>query len=489
MEELSDTCDTMADKGETWAPKPADKVVRHPRMEQMAPVRIELPERRSKSSALNPPLILIYAFAILIGVGTLLLVLPVSHNGDGFAPLVDALFTATSAATVTGLVTVETSTFWSRPGQLVIMLLMFMGGIGVMTIATALLVLSGQRLSLSQRLVVRETIGTAVFTNISSITLRIMIWAVSLQAIGFIVLFVRFSFIYSAGDAAWHAVFQAVSGFNNAGFTSILGSDNLSIFATDRVVLGTIAALVLLGSVSYWIVADIATRRRFSRFGLNTKLVVVTTVALLVSGSVVFYLFEAGNEGTLQGATALDRAITSVFQSVNRTSGFSTVDFGETSDNTNVFYSGLMFVGGTSASVAGGIKVATLALIVMAIVALIRGRRDTTAFGRRIPLIQIKWAFALATLSLIGVVILAMALAYTDPGYPFMDLLFESVSAFATVGFSTGLTGDLSTPGQVLLVIGMFLGRVLPPMVIVVALAGRGETGLFRYASEGVPVG
>jgi trk system potassium uptake protein len=489
MGDLSDTLNTMASTGQTWVPKPADKVVRHPRMEQMAPVLIELPERRSKPSALTPPLILVYAFAILTGTGTLLLVLPWSHNGDGFAPVVDALFTATSAATVTGLVTVETSTYWSRPGQLVIMMLMFMGGIGVMTIATALLVISGQRLSLSQRLVVRETIGTAVFTNISNITLRIVIWAAAIQVLGFIVLFIKFSFIYSAGEAAWHAVFQAVSGFNNAGFTSIPGSENLSIFGTDRVVLGIIAVLVLLGSVSYWVVADIASRRRFSRLALNTKLVLVSVLVLLISGSVLFYVFESSNEGTLQGATTLDRAVTSFFQSVNRTAGFSTVDFDQTSDDTNVFYAGLMFVGGTSASVAGGIKVATLALIVIAIAALIRGRRDATAFGRRIPLIQIQWAFALATLSFVGVMALAMTLAYTDPGYPFLDLLFESVSAFATVGLSTGLTSELSTPGQILLVLGMFLGRVLPPMVIVVALSVRGKGDLYRYASEGVPVG
>lgn len=479
----------MAGTDHTWVPKPADRVIRHPRMEQMAPVHIELPERRSNRTALNPPLILVYAFGILIGAGTLLLVLPFSHNGNGFAPLVDALFTATSAATVTGLVTVETSTFWSRPGQLVIMLLMFMGGLGVMTIATALLVLAGQRLSLTQRLVVRETIGTATFTNITSIAMKIVIWAVAIQVIGFIVLFVRFSSIYSTGEAAWHAVFQTVSGFNNAGFTSIPGSENLSIFRTDRILLGTIAVLVLLGSISYWVIADAVDQRRFSRLALNTKLALISTAALLTIGAVLFYVFESSNGGTLEGARALDRTTTSVFHSVNRTAGFSTVDFDLTNDGTNALYAGLMFIGGTSASVAGGIKVTTVALIVIAIAALIRGDRDATAFKRRVPLIQIQWAFALAMLSFVGVAVLAMALAIAERGYPFLDLLFEAVSAFGTVGLSTGLTDDLSTVGQVLLILGMFVGRVVPPMVIVVALSGNGEKSTYGNASEGVLVG
>ena len=280
-----------------------------------------------------------------------------------------------------------------------------------------------------------------------------------------------------------------MSGFNNAGFTSIPNSDNLSAFRTDRVVLGSIAVLVLLGSISYWVIADIADRRRFSRLALNTKLAMISTVALLTIGAVLFYAFESGNGGTFEGASALDRTTTSVFHSINRTAGFSTVDWNLTNDETNALYAGLMFIGGTSASVAGGIKVTTVALIVIAIAALIRGDRDATAFKRRVPLIQVQWAFALAMLSFIGVAILAMALAIAERGYPFLDLLFEAVSAFGTVGLSTGLTDELSTVGQALLILGMFVGRVLPPMVIVVALSGNGETSMYRNASEGVLVG
>ncbi len=448
---------------------------------------MRLPARRVKTRVLDTKLVLVWAFGLLIGVSTLLLVLPFSHHSEGF-PIVDALFTATSAATVTGLVTVETATYWSLTGQIIILALMFAGGLGIMTIATAMFVIAGQRISLTQRLVMRETIGTTAFTNITSITVRIVIWAVAVQVVGFIALLVRFAFLYSPGEAAWHAVFQAVSGFNNAGFTSIEGSKSLSAFRADVAVLGIIAVLILLGSTSYWVIADFVRQKRFSTLTLNAKLVLAFTAGILLVGAVVFYTLESRNDDMLGSASIADRAVTSVFHSVNRTAGFSTVDLGRATDETNAFYTTLMFIGGASASVAGGIKVNSFALIVIAIAASIRGSADVTAFGRRVPLTQVQWAFALGVVSFIGASVLTFALAFTEQDYPFLDLLFEGVSAFGTVGFSAGITGDLSAAGKVLLVIGMFVGRVAPPIFGVVALSGSDEKSLYRYARENVLV-
>ena len=476
---------------EPWSPRPADKVVRHPRMERMLPVRIELPTeraaRRLRSQLARPSLVLVWTFGLLIGLGTALLSMPFSHHGDTLL-FVDALFTATSAATVTGLVTVETASYWTLQGQMVILGLMFVGGLGIMTIATALFVIAGQRISLSQRLVMRETIGTTVFTNITSITVRIVIWAVVVQLIGFIALLARFLFLYPPSEALWHSVFQAVSGFNNAGFTSIPDSASLSAFREDPGIIGTVAVLILLGSISYWVMADIVRRKHFSSLTLNSKLVLVFTVGLVLVGALVFYVFESRNDEMLRGAPILDRLATSVFQSINRTSGFSTIDFGEATDETSAFYTVLMYIGGASASVAGGIKVNSFALIVIAIAASVRGSSDATAFGRRVPLIQVQWAFALAFLSFMGASMLTFALAFTESGHGFLDLLFEAVSAFGTVGFSTGLTGDLSIQGKLLLIAGMFVGRVVPPMVITVALSGSDNLGFYSYAREDVLV-
>ncbi len=460
-------------------------------MERTLPVRIELPAervaRRLRSRLARPSLVLIWTFGLLIGVGTALLSMPFSHHGDSLL-LVDALFTATSAATVTGLVTVETATYWTRQGQVVILALMFVGGLGIMTIATALFVIAGQRISLTQRLVMRETIGTNVFERITSITVRIVIWAVAIQVVGFVVLLVRFLMIYPPEEAVWHSVFQAVSGFNNAGFTSIPDSASLSAFREDPAIIGTIAVLILLGSISYWVIVDILKRRSFPALALNSKLVLTFTAGLVLVGSLVFYVFESRNDEMLRNAPLLDRVATSTFQSINRTSGFSTVDFGKATDETAAFYTVLMYIGGASASVAGGIKVNSFALIVIAIAASVRGSSDATAFGRRVPLHQVQWAFALAFLSFIGASMLTFALTFTESGHGFLDLLFEAVSAFGTVGFSMGPTGDLSIQGKFLLIAGMFVGRVVPPMVITVALSGSENGRLYNYARENVLV-
>lgn len=478
----------MSSKRPAGLPKPADRVVRRPRTDQISPVHIRLAPRRVRSVPRTPPLVLVYAFAVLVFLGTLFLVLPFSHVGEGFAPLVDALFTATSAATVTGLVTQETSSYWTIYGQLVILVLMFAGGLGVMTIVGSMFVIAGQRVPLTQRLVMRETIGTASFTDITRVIMRIVLWAVAIQAIGFVVLFARFAFVYSPGDAVWHALFQAVSGFNAAGFVSVPDSENLSAFRTDKWVVGTIAVLVVLGSLSYMVISDVLRRRRFSTLALNTKLVVVFTVGLLLAGGVVFFALESGPESTIGELSLLDRVVTSAFHSVSRTSGFSTIDFDQTTDQTNVFYAALMFIGGASASVAGGIKVTTFALIVISTLATLRGRTNISAFNRTIPRVQVQWAYVIAIVSLFGVALVALTLTFTESEYPFVDLLFEAVSAFGTVGLSTGLTGDLSTPSQLLLVVAMFVGRVAPPMVIVVALSRQDEEDRVRYAKEGVTI-
>jgi len=479
----------VSDLGNNWLQKPADKVVRHPRMGDMRPIHIRLPEQRATSTIFSTPFVLVYAFGGLIAIGTLLLMLPFSHNGSESGSIMHALFTATSAATVTGLIIVDTPTFWSLPGQIVIVALMFMGGLGIMTIAAALFVIAGQRASLSQRLIMRETTGATGFTNITNITARIFIWALLIQAIGFSLLFIRFVFLYPPLTAAWHALFQGVSAFNNAGFTSIPDSASLSIFLTDNLVLGIVAGLIIVGSLSYWVIAELVSGKKISTFSLNTKLVLVTTPILIVLGAVTFFLFESNNSATIGNESILTKICSSVFHSVNRTSGFSTIDFGYTSDNTNLLYSALMFVGGSSASVAGGIKVNTLALVIIGAWMSMRGLSGTKVFGRRLPNSQIQWAFSLFLFFLFGVSCITLALSITDSNHQFLDLLFEATSSLGTVGFSTGITGDLSTAGKSILVMGMFIGRLIPAMLIIAAFSSKNDSHKFRYGQEEVLVG
>ena len=455
----------------------------------MSPVSLTVTVRKVPSRALASPLILIYAFAALIAVGTALLLLPVAHEGSGLTPFMDALFTATSAVTVTGLVIQETSTYWTRTGQVMILGMMFVGGLGFMTIATFLLILIGQRVTLSQRLLVRESLGVDHMGGLVRLTVGIVLVSVVIQMAGFVALVIRFSFLYPPAEAVWQAVFHAVSGFNNAGFIALSEENGLAHFRSDGVVLGTIGVLIILGAISFWVMVDVVRVRRFSLFALTTKLVLVLTATLVVVGTAVFLASEYTNPATLGSLSVGQKLSTSVFESVSgRTAGFTTINYDETEQHTNFFLTALMFVGGASGSVAGGIKVNTMAVVMAAVLSTMRGRTNAVAFGREIPRLLVQRAMVIGAISISFVFIVAMLLTFSQTGFDFIDLLFEAVSAFGTVGLSTGLTAEVSQWGQAIIVGTMFIGR-LGPLAIGLAMAQRTEADLYRYPSERVTIG
>ena len=345
---------------DNWNPRPGDRVVHHPRKAQISPIQVTTTARRGQSRALASPLILIYAFGGLITFGTLMLLIPFSHHGSGMTPFIDALFTATSAATVTGLVIQDTATYWTRIGQVFILGLIFVGGLGFMSIATFLLVLFGQRVTLTQRLLMKESLGVDHLGGLARLTIRIVLIAAGGQFVGFVALLTIFSlhYDYSLAESIWQSAFHAVSAFNNAGFVALPDTESLSAFHTDKPLLAIISVLILLGSISFWVMVDQVRFQKLSLLTLNTKLVLVMSFTLIVLGSVVFFLSEYNNSHTLGESNILDKAMISIFESISgRTAGFSTVNFSTTQQHTNFFFLGLMFIGGASASVAGGIKV------------------------------------------------------------------------------------------------------------------------------------
>ena len=455
----------------------------------MGPVRVTVTPRKVSSRALATPLVLVYAFVALISLGTLLLLLPVTHKGSGITPFTVAFFTATSAVTVTGLVVQETATYWTRIGQIFILAMMFVGGLGFMTIATFLLLLMGQRVTLSQRLLVRESLGTNQLGGLMRLTVGVVLVAALLQLVGFLALAIRFSFLYPPAEAVWQAVFHAVSAFNNAGFIALNEPGGLADFQGDELVLGVIGLLVVLGAISYWVMVDVVKFRSFSHFTLNTKLVLVFTALLLVIGAAGFLASEYNSPSTIGSLPVSQKLTVSVFESISgRTAGFTTVDFGSTEQHTNLFFTNLMFIGGASASVAGGIKVNTLAVVVIAVLAAVRGRSHVSAFGREIPQSQARRAMVIGAVATAFVFIVTLALTAVDGGFDFLDLFFESVSAFGTVGLSTGITPDLSSWGRVILIFAMFIGRI-GPLTLGLAMAQSTESDMYRYAQERVTIG
>ena len=478
--------------------RPGDRVVRRPRQRETAPIRIRLPDPRRRVNlpvSLSAFLTLTVGFAILILIGTALLMTPAASAGPGGAPFVDALFTATSAVCVTGLVVVNSGEYWSGFGQAVLAGLMFVGGLGIMTAGTFILLALGKRISLNRRLVIRETQGGVSLGNAVQVGRYVALFAVSVQAVTFGVLFARLVFKQPAGEAFWHSLFHAVSGFNNAGFTIFPESHSLSAFQSDPVVLWAIGVSILLGALSFPVVNEIARRKSLNRWTLDTRLVLAGTAGLWAIGAAAMIVFELGNESTLGGMSLADKISNGTFQATTaRTAGFHTIDFAETRMGTDFLFMILMFVGGASGSVAGGIKVNTAMVLVVATIAALRGRPQAEVMRREVPNAQVSRALALTVLAASGLALLVTMLSFTeraslDSGvFSFADVLFETISAGGTVGLSHGITSELSEPGKVVITLAMYAGR-LGPLTIGMGLALREQRALYRYAQERVTIG
>ncbi len=405
----------------------------------------------------------------------------------------DALFTATSAITVTGLTVEVTATYWSGFGKIIILLLMFIGGLGIMTTGAFLLVLIGRRVSIFQRQLVKESISILPVNEVGGVVklvVRIVLISVSVQLIGFIVYLAKLLTEMDAKNAIPHAVFLSVSAFNNAGFTAFVNSDSVSSYQQDATIIIATTILIFIGAVSVWVVADVlAFRNKVRLYSLNTKLVLAGTFVLTILGALVFFAFEYNNASTIQDLSLPNKIMISIFESVSgRTAGFTTVAYDSTEQHTNFLITGLMFIGGASGSVAGGIKINTLAVIVVAIISTLQGRTRAAIFGREISSLIVKRAMVIGAIGTAIVFLFSFILTAVESQFDFIDLLFEIVSAFGTVGLSTGLTSELSRLGQLILIFAMFIGRV-GPLALGLAMTQRSQRENYRYTQERVTIG
>ena len=474
-----------------------DRVVRRPRQRETAPVRLRIERRRRivVSAAASSMLLLTLGFAAAIALGTLLLSLPLASVPDGGAPLLVALFTATSATCVTGLVMVESATYWSGFGQAVIAALMFMGGLGIMTAGAVILIAVGRRITLNDRLALSESMGQHALGSVTRFGRNVILFAVAAQAVGFVLLMTHFIAHFGLGQALWHSLFLAVSAFNNAGFNIVEGSDSLSLFTGNPIVIGSVGLLILLGSVSLPVLADVARNRRLTRLTLETQLVLVGLLGLWALGAAAMFAFEFRNPATLGEMGLGDKLGNALFQAtVSRTAGFSTIDFGSTRAATDYLFLLLMAVGGVSGSTAGGIKINTLMVLLVAAFASLNGRPHPEVFRRELPYAQIARAIALVVLVVAFFIAIIVVLAATENAniaagaFSFADLLFEAVSALGTVGLSRGITGELSDPGHYILTAAMYVGR-LGPLTLGLGLAFRERRAVYRFAQERVRIG
>lgn len=473
--------------------RPRDSVIRQPRLDQLRPtVTEEVPVRRPHR-LFTSPFLLFFGFALLIIIGGLLLALPISSAAGVFTPLEVAFFTATSAVTVTGHAANNTTTYWSHFGEAVIFFLMLIGGLSFMALATFILALLGQRSTLSERLVLRETLGVDRMGGLRRIARNVVLVAFLIYLIGAAAIFWRINGLdgMSFSESVWQSIFLSVAAFNNAGF-SILpemppGSGLVRI-ATDQALLLVLTALIILGGIGWTTLVDLYRHRRFSRLALDTKLVITTSIFLWIAGAAILLPAEYSDPTEHLGLSLLDKLVNSIFHSASaRTTGLATLNFAEAHDVTKLTYPALMFIGGATGSVAGGIKVNAFAVLIAAVISSVRGRAQAEAFGREIAHTQLLRAITVTVLGVVLIIIVMPVLILTDPEVPFLNLLFDTVSAFGTVGFSTGIVPEMSVAGKVILMIVMLIGR-LGPLTLALALAPQEQT-VYRYVQERVTIG
>ena len=447
--------------------------------------------RRPSPRIFASPLILLYGFAILIGAGGILLALPIAAVDNTHTPWVNAFFTSTSAVTVTGLTVVDTASHWSSFGQGVIFVLMLLGGLGFMVFATFLLTVIGQRLSISDRMLIRDTLGGDRIGGVIRLLRRIVIVVMVIYAVGMLFMFWQMLSFFPAAEALWQSAFLAVSSFNNAGLTIIPESASLEGLQSKVPILFFVGGLIMLGGIGWAVTVDVFRRRNFKRINLDTKMIVVTSLFLWLAATSVFLLSEYSNEATIGSRSVADKVGVSIFEAISaRTAGFTALNITGITDFTKLFFITMMFIGGAAGSVAGGIKVGTFAVIVATVLSSIRGRQQTEAFGREIPRFVVYRAITVVALGggIIFATSLALELTESSSQFPFLDILFDTVSAFGTTGLSMGIVPLLTVWGKILLMAVMVLGR-LGPLALALALTPQKEGTVYRYAQESIRIG
>jgi trk system potassium uptake protein len=438
---------------------------------------------------LDPPKVLVLGFAILILIGTCLLTLPIATvDGNGLSFL-NALFTATSATCVTGLVVVDTGSTFTKFGQLVILSLIQIGGLGFMTFATFFFFLLGKKISLKDRLLLQESLNNLSIEGIVRLVKRVLIFTAAIEIVGAIILSIRFSYDMSIGRAIYFGFFHSISNFNNAGFDLLGEFRSLTPYVSDPTVTLTVCALITLGGIGFIVMNEVFEYRDTRRLSVHTKVVLVTSFILTVGGAILIFLFEFGNSKTLQPLSSIGKVLGALFQSVTaRTAGANSVSIPDLTQPTLFLTIFLMFIGASPGSTGGGIKTTTFATLLGTVWSQVKGKEDVVLFRRRIVTEIIFKALTVTVSGLFLVMLITMLLTISEVGKDFLMILFEATSAFATVGLSMGLTPELSPIGRMLIIFTMFAGRV-GPLTVAFAIAMRRKPDPYRHPKGKIMIG
>lgn len=441
-----------------------------------------------RSKVLNPARVLALGFIGLIISGSILLTLPPMTEVSS-VPYIDALFTATSAVCVTGLVVVDTGTFYTPLGQVVIMVLIFCGSLGFMTMATLIFIFLGKKITLSDRLLVKEALNQDSIAGLLRLVLTVVKMALLFILLGTIAMSFRFIPLLGFGQGLYFALFHAISAFGNAGFDLFGSYDSLSRFPTDYLVNGTIMALFIIGGLGFTVILELVRHFRFKeRLSLHSRLVLMISAVLLISGTILVLLLEYSNPATMGNLPLGGKLFTAFFTAATpRTAGFNVLDTSALSYPAILVIMVFMFIGASPTSTGGGIKTTTFGIVFFTFVNMVRGRQEPVVFSRVFSFNQVMKAVSIITAAA-GLVFIATFIMTIFENHEFSALLFEAFSAFGTVGLSRGITPELSSASKGALIFTMFVGRI-GPLTLMFALARRRQAGVLHFPEEHILIG
>lgn len=440
---------------------------------------------------LNPVRVLALGFALLILLGSVLLMLPIATMSGEMTPFIDALFISTSAVCVTGLVTVDTATHWNYFGKTVILSLIQIGGLGFMTFATTAAVFMGKKLGLKDRLLMQEAYNAINLQGIIRMVRYVVMFTFGVELAGALILSTQFIPMFGWARGIYYSIFHSVSAFCNAGFDLMGNYSSLMSWNGNPVVLWTIMILIVGAGLGFSVWMELWNFKSLNKLSLHAKLVLSSTLILIFGGAFFFFIFEFDNPLTIGAMGPFDQLTNAMFASVTpRTAGFNAISISDMSMTSRLLTIILMFIGGSPGSTAGGVKTTAISVLFLTVVCVIRGRHDPEAFGRRIDKENVFKAFAIVVIGLGLVLGVAMWMSFfeSDRGASMETLIFEATSAFATVGLSEGITPGIRDGSKVGLILGMYFGRV-GPITVLLALSRQKPPAQISYPDGKILIG
>ncbi len=446
-------------------------------------------------SRLNPSQIMVIGFATVILIGAILLSLPIATQTGERIPFLDALFTSTSAVCVTGLVVVDTATYWSTFGQVVIILLIQVGGLGFMTISTLFALITKKRINLKERLLIQESLNQIDLSGLVKLSRYVLLMTFTIEGIGALILSTVFIPEFGIIKGIWYSIFHAISAFCNAGF-DLMGTvsgpfTSLTKYVNNVTISITISGLIILGGIGFPVILDVVKNKKPSKFNIHTKVVLVSTAVLILVGMIFILAVEYTNPKTLGSLSLKGKLLSSFFQSVTtRTAGFNTIDLTLLHQGSLFVMILLMFIGAAPCSTGGGIKVTTLSTIILSVRSFLFGKEDIEVFERRVSLSTVRKSIGVFFIGMVAVLIGIVMISLTENSFDLIESAFEVVSAFATVGLSIGGSPNLTIVGKILIMLYMFMGRVgLLTIFLALMSKNSGKKQVIRYPEGKIIVG